>query len=60
MTSRSLRGATFAICELDRNDAPTDIAVRDGMVEALIYGNLLPNDDEEMARNLFDQFRKAD
>ena len=59
-TTHSLRGATFAICELDRNDGPTDISVRDGMVEALIYGNILPNDDEEMARDLFDQFRKPD
>jgi hypothetical protein len=54
---RILRRATFAICELDRNNGPRDIAITGGMVEALIYGKVLPNDDEELARALFDEFR---
>jgi hypothetical protein len=58
--SRSLRGATFAICELDYNGEPTGISLRDGVVDALIDGHIFPNDDEEMARDLFDQFRKSD
>ena len=56
-TTHILRRATFAICELDRNNGPTDIAITGGMVEALVYGNILPNDDEELARALFDEFR---